>query len=246
MEFGQGLDAGSAGQFTSTHWTVVLTAGQGLSREADAALEQLCRTYWLPIYTFVRRRGHDAHEAEDLTQEFFARLLERRFLKSVDPAKGRFRSFLLSSLEHFLANEWRRSQAQKRGGGATHLSLDETSAEQRYQQFANSNELPGVLYDRQWAMTLLDRTVSNLREEFRVAGKLDLFNHIKVFLTGDKPAASYATFAGKLDTSEAALKMAVSRMRRRYGELLRAEIGRTVASPDDIDGEIRALFAALA
>jgi RNA polymerase sigma-70 factor (ECF subfamily) len=195
---------------------------------------------------FVRRRGHDAHEAEDLTQEFFARLLERKFLRSVDPAKGKFRSFLLASLEHFLANEWRRSQAQKRGGGAAHFSLDDTAAEQRYQQVAHANALPGALFDRQWAMALLERTVSNLRDEFRAAGKGDLFNQIKTFLTGNKPASSYDTLAGTLHTTEAALKMAVSRMRRRYGELLRAEIGRTVASPDDIDEELRALFAALA
>lgn len=245
MEIGQGLEGGGAGQFTRTQWTVVITAGQGVSREAAAALEQLCRTYWQPLYMFVRRRGHDAHEAEDLTQEFFARLLERKFLRSVDPAKGRFRSFLLASLEHFLANEWRRSQAQKRGGGATHLSLDETAAEQRHQQVAHANELPGVLFDRQWAMTLLERTVSNLREEFRAADKGDLFDCIKVFLTGDKVASSYAALAASLNTSEAALKMAVSRMRRRYGELLRAEIGKTVASPADIDDELRALFAAV-
>ncbi|MBI3714494.1 MAG: sigma-70 family RNA polymerase sigma factor [Betaproteobacteria bacterium] len=223
----------------------MLSAQENCSGAADAALERLCRTYWWPLYAFVRRRGYEAHDAQDLTQEFFARLLAKDFLLSVDRNKGRFRSFLLAALEHFLAKEWRRANAQKRGGKFTFVSTDAESAEQQYLQVPAANLSPQQLFEQQWAMTLLDQTLSRLREEFVAAGNEAQFEVIKIFLTGEKQAASYAELAVKLGTTEAALKMAVSRMRKRYGELLRAEIANTVSIPEEMDEELRALFAAL-
>jgi len=194
---------------------------------------------------FVRRQGYSPHDAQDLTQSFFARLLEKNYLSAVDPRKGKFRSFLLATLEHFLANEWRRAHAQKRGGRFTFVSIDAESAEQQYLQVPASNLSPGQLFEQQWAMTLLDQTLARLYEEFVASGKGALFGDLKIFLTGEKQAASYAELAAKLGMTEAALKMAVSRMRKRYGELLRAEIANTMANPAEIDEELRALFAAL-
>ena len=214
-------------QFTATHWSVVLAAGEPGSSECRAALDTLCRTYWHPLYAYIRRRGHQPHDTQDLTQAFFARLLEKDYLRSVDRSKGKFRSFLLAAVEHFLANEWRRANAQKRGGNFTFSSLDDTSAEQ------------------QWAMALLQKALGGLQQEFAASGKGALFEEIKMFLTGEKHGTSYAQLAAKLGMSEGALKMATSRMRQRYGELLRAEIVNTVASPDEVDGELRALFGAL-
>ena len=234
-----------AWQFTSTHWSVVLAAGGTASPAADSALEQLCRTYWPPLYAFARRRGHPPHDAQDLTQEFFARLLEKDFLQAVDRSKGRFRSFLLAAMEHFLAKEWRRTRAQKRGGGFTFISTDAESAEQLYLQVPASTLTPERLFDQQWAVTLLDQTLNRLRAEFVATGKEAVFEGIKIFLTGEKRAASYAELAVTLGTTEAALKMAVSRMRRRYGELLRAEISSTVSGPEEVEEELRALFGAL-
>ncbi len=236
--------AGTA-QFTTTHWTVVATAGQRESSESTKALEVLCRSYWYPLYAYVRRRGYDLHEAQDLTQEFFARLLGRDYLGAVDRTKGKFRSFLLGALAHFLANEWRNARAQKRGGHSSFISLNDTSAEQQYLQVPAANLSPERLFEQQLATTLLERVLVQLREEFVCANKKALFENLKVFLTGEKPAASYADLALKLGTTEAALKMAISRMRQRYGELLRAEIASTVSSPEAVHEELRALFAAL-
>ena len=238
-------DAASARCFVTTHWSVVLTAKQSESTEADAALERLCRAYWWPLYAFVRRRGYEAHDAQDLTQEFFARLLAKGFLQGVDRSKGKFRSFLLAALEHFLANEWRRAHAQKRGGNFTFISINDDSAEQPYLQVPASSLSPEQLFEQQWAMTLLNETIARLQEEFVATDKRALFEEIKFFLTGEKRAVSYAELAAKLGMTEAALKMAVSRMRQRYGELLRAEIANTVSSQDEVETELRALFAAL-
>jgi RNA polymerase sigma-70 factor (ECF subfamily) len=234
-----------AREFTTTHWSVVLSAGRDNSAPASDALGKLCRTYWWPLYAFVRRQGHSPHDAQDLTQEFFARLLEKDYLGAVDRSKGKFRSFLLAALEHFLANEWRNTHAQKRGGKFTFVSTDAETAEGQYLQVPAVNLSPQQLFEQQWAMTLLEQTLARLREEFIASGKGALFEDLKVFLTGEKRADSYAELAAKLGTTEAALKMAVSRMRHRYGELLRAEIANTVASPAEIDEELRALFAAL-
>jgi RNA polymerase sigma-70 factor (ECF subfamily) len=231
--------------FVTTHWSVVLAAGQGASDGADVALEKLCRGYWWPLYAFVRRRGYGPHDAQDLTQEFFARLLAKDFFRAVDRNKGKFRSFLLAALEHFLANEWRRSQTQKRGGKFTFVSINDDSAEQPFLQVPASNLSPEQLFEQQWAMTLLNQTLARLEQEFVVSGKGGLFGELKIFLTGEKRAASYAELGAKLGMTEAALKMAVSRMRQRYGELLRAEIANTVSDPAEVEAELKALFKAL-
>ena len=230
--------------FATTHWSVVLSARQDESRDADAALEQLCHTYRVPLYAFVRRRGYPVHDAEDLTQEFFTRLLAKDFLRAVDRSKGKFRSFLLAALEHFLANEWRRANTQKRGGQFTFVSTDAESAEQQYLQVPASNLSPAQLFEQQWATALLNQTLGQLRDEFVAAGNGVRFEDLKTFLTGEKQAASYAELAAKLGTTEAALKMAVSRMKQRYGELLRAQIANTVSGPEEVDEELRALFGA--
>jgi RNA polymerase sigma-70 factor (ECF subfamily) len=243
-----GLEPGSdtsPRSFVTTHWSVVLAAREGASTEADAALERLCRAYWWPLYAFVRRRGHEAHDAQDLTQEFFARLLAKDLLRAVDRSKGKFRSFLLAALEHFLAKEWRRSQTQKRGGKFSFVSIDDHTAEQPFLQVPASNLSPEQLFEQQWAITLLEQAVAKLREEFLTAGKQTLFDELKIFLTGEKHAISYAELAAKLGMTEAALKMAVSRMRQRYGELLRAEIANTVSNPAEVEEELQALFKAL-
>ena len=231
--------------FVTTHWSVVLVAGQAGSEQADAALEKLCRAYWWPLYAFVRRRGYQPHDAQDLTQEFFARLLSKDFLRAVDRRKGRFRSFLLAALEHFLANEWRNAHTQKRGGRFTFVSTDLEHAEQQYLQVPAANLTPEQLFEQQWATTLLDQTLGRLRQEFVAAGKQAQFEAIRIFLTGEKRAASYVELAANMGTTEGALKMAVSRMRQRYGELLRAEIENTVSAPNEVEEELRALFAAL-
>src|SRR6266576_1260441 len=218
--------------FATTHWSVVLAAGQTNTPRSTEALEELCRAYWYPLYVFVRRQGHSPHDAQDLTQAFFARLLEKDNLGAVDRSKGKFRSFLLAALEHFLAKEWRRAHAQKRGGQFTFVSTDAENAEGQYLQVPASNLSPQQLFEQQWAMTLLDQTLARLQEEFLASGKGVLCGDLKIFLTGEKRAASYAELAAKLGMTEAALKMSVSRMRHRYGELLRAEIANTVRSEE--------------
>lgn len=231
--------------FLTTHWSVVLSAKQENSAEADAALERLCRVYWWPLYAFVRRRGYAAHDAQDLTQEFFARFLAKDFLRSVDRTKGKFRSFLLAAMEHFLSKEWRRANAQKRGGQCAFVSIDDDSAEQPFLQVSASNLSPEQLFEQQWAMILLNQTVGRLRQEFVEAGKEAQFEATKAFLTGEKQATTYAALATTLGTTEAALKMAVSRMKQRYGELLRVEIANTVSDPTEVEAELQALIKAL-
>lgn len=231
--------------FVTTHWSVVLSAKQELSAEADAALAKLCRTYWWPLYAFVRQRGYKVHDAQDLTQVFFERLLAKDFLHAVDRSKGKFRSFLLAAVCNFLAKDWRSSQSQKRGGHIKFVSINDETAEQPYVQVAASSLSPEELFEKQWAITLLNQTLTRLGEEFVAAGKEAQFETIKNFLTGEKQSASYAVLAAKMGTTEAALKMAVSRMRQRYGELLRAEIANTVTRPEEVEEELRALIRAL-
>jgi len=235
----------SASPFVTTHWSVVLSAKEGSTGEADAALDRLCRIYWWPLYAFVRRRGYGAHDAQDLTQEFFTRLLAKDFLRTVDRSKGTFRSFLLASMGNLVAKEWRRANAQKRGGQFTFISADAESAEQQYLQLQAADLSPLQLFDREWATTLLNQTLSRLQAEFVAAGKGPRFDALKIFLTGERGAGPYVDLAAQLETTEAALKMAVSRMRERYGELLREEIASTVSDPAEIEDELRALFAAL-
>lgn len=234
----------SGGSFATTHWTVVAAAGRRESSESARALEVLCRAYWYPLYAYVRRRGYAVHEAQDLTQEFFARLLGKDSLRAVDRKKGKFRSFLLAALEHFLANEWRHARAKKRGGDFAFISFQDTAAEWEHLEVSASSVSAEKLFEQQWATILLGQVLTRLREEFVSAGNEAQFEELKIFLTGEKRAVSYAELAVKLSASVGSLKMAVSRMRRRYGQLLRAEIASTVSGPEAVDEELRALFAA--
>src|ERR1051325_9139566 len=205
---------------------------------ACLALETLCRTYWYPLYIYVRRRGHGPHESEDLIQEFFARLLEKRFLSQVDPAKGRFRSFLMAAITHFLANERDRLRAAKRGGQVRFLSLDDSTAESRYVlESAPSNDTPQTLYERGWAIALIQEVLARLRSEFSESGKAGLFDELKTTLVNGRGAESYTAQAARLNMTEAALKMAVHRLRQRYAQILRQEVARTVNDPAEIEDE---------
>ena len=230
--------------FATTHWSVVLAAGQGGSLAAEEALEKLCHTYWYPIYAYVRRRAGDAHEAEDLTQEFFARLLGKNSLASVQREGGKFRSFLLTALKHFLINKWQQRQTAKRGGGKTLLSLDEVDAEKRYQFEPADETTPEVLFERRWAATVLEQVRRRLRARYAADGQAELFEALQPCLTGAEQTLAYVDLAARLGTSESAVKMAVHRLRKRYGESLRAEIALTVDSPAEVEAEIRCLIAA--
>jgi RNA polymerase sigma-70 factor (ECF subfamily) len=233
--------------FQTTHWSLVVAAGQRLSPQSDRALSELCRKYWLPLYGYVRRRVADVHEAQDLTQDFFCRVLERNFFAAADPGRGRFRAFLLTSLKHFLANEWEKRRTQKRGGGLTMIELDFAVGESRLSLEPAHEETPERLFDRQWALTLLDLVLARLRAEFRVAGKEDQFEQLKPFLSGarERTGESYSEAGRAAGMTAEAVKVAAHRLRQRYRELLRAEIAQTVAQPGDVDDEIRDLFQVL-
>jgi RNA polymerase sigma-70 factor (ECF subfamily) len=235
-----------AANFTPTHWSVVLAAaGRSDSTHARDALEKLCRNYWLPIYAFVRRQGHNPHDAQDLTQEFFTRLLEHNYLAGVNREKGRFRSFLLASLKHFLANEWDKAKAQKRGGGRVLISIDAAAGESSVGLEPADVLTAEKIFERRWALSLLEQVLRRLREEYTRDDKEQQFEQLKSTLTEASRSVSYAEIARRLATSEGAVKVAVHRLRQRYRELLRAEIADTVADPGEIDDEIRNLFAAL-
>lgn len=231
--------------FATTHWSVVLAASRDSSADAQEPLEKLCRTYWPPLYAFVRRQGHDEQDAQDLTQEFFARLLGKKSLRSVNPDKGKFRSFLLASMKHFLANEWDRKNRLKRGGGTVTISLDDESAESSYLA-ATAHELtPEKVYDRRWAQTVVEQVLTRLRREFGTGEKASRFEALKGCLLVEPDAVSYAELAGKLQLTEAGVRSAVFRLRHRFREVFRNEIAHTVATVEDIDEEIRHLLAAL-
>ena len=238
-------ERGAPQGFVPTRWTLVLAARGAASPHAAGAMSELCRIYWYPLYAYVRRRGHDVHEAEDLTQEFFARLLAKDYLADVDRARGKFRSFLLAALKHFLAKEWDRAHAQKRGGGHVVVPLDGASAETRYSLEPSHALTPEKLFERQWALTVLEQVMSRLKAEFAAGGKARIFDALKGCLAGDDPDATYAQIGARLDMTEGAVKVAVHRMRRRYRELLREEIAHTVASPEEIKDEIRYLLSCL-
>lgn len=229
----------------TTHWSVVLAATQGESPAAAAALEELCRGYWYPLYAFVRRQGHGPEDAEDLLQGFFARFLEKDYLRQVDRSKGRFRSFLLAALKHFLANEWDKANARKRGGQVQFVPLDVNDAANRYGEEPASESTPETLYEQRWACVLLERVMQRLEQDALAGGKAGLFEVVKPFLTGERRSGTYAELAVKLGTSEAALKMKVQRLRQRYQRLLREEIAQTVAGPEEVEDEIRHLFNVL-
>lgn len=232
--------------FESTQWSLVVAAAQRVSPEARQALSELCRKYWLPLYGYVRRRVPDLHEAQDLTQEFFCRVLDRNLFAAARPERGRFRAFLLTSLKHFLANEWEKSKAEKRGGGQVPFSLDFADGESRLSHVASHDDSPERQFDRQWATALLDQVLARLRAEFREAGKETQFERLKEFLAGgrDQPDG-YARAGESLSMSAEAVKVAAHRLRQRYRELLRNEIAQTVAQSGDVDDEIRDLFQVL-
>lgn len=231
--------------FCATHWTVVLAAGGTDSTQAHDALEKLCRAYWPPIYAFVRRQGYNPHDAQDLTQGFFARLLDKNCIADADRSKGRFRSFLLGTLKHFLANEWDRANAQKRGGGQVLIPIDVQSAETSCGIEPADNLTADKVYERRWALTLLDQVLRRLRQDYVNDGKEALFEQLKQTLTEGSRTVPYLEIAARLGTSEGAIKVAVHRLRGRYRELLRAEIASTVASTEEVEDEIKNLFAAL-
>jgi RNA polymerase sigma factor (sigma-70 family) len=225
---------------------MVLAAARGSpTPRAAEAMAELCRLYWYPLYAYVRRRGHDTHEAEDLTQEFFLRLLAKDYLLGVDRQKGKFRAFLLASLKHFLANEWDRSRTQKRGGGRTVLPISTAEAENRYRLEPWHDLTPDRLFERRWALTVLDNVLVRLQLALAFEGKQAVFDRLRPFLTGSREPGGYAVAAAELGTSEGAVKTAVHRLRRRYRQLLRDEIAHTVADPAEIDDEIRYLLACL-
>jgi RNA polymerase sigma-70 factor (ECF subfamily) len=237
-----------AGQFTTTHWSVVLAAGQEPSPEAAQALADLCHAYWYPLYTYVRRKGYDVADAQDLTQEFFARLLERNYLGSADRRKGKFRSFLLASLEHFLAKEWVRAHRLKRGGGLAPVSLDaclEQGTSRGSGQFEPSSDPGDINFDREWALAVMFRATNALEEEFRAEGKADQFRILKLSLVGDGSGFSLADAAPRLSVSEATLRVTVHRFRKRFRDLVRGEISQTLRDPELVDEELRHLIEAL-
>jgi RNA polymerase sigma-70 factor (ECF subfamily) len=241
----QGSVSGAAGRFATTHWSLVVAAKDRTAPQAREALATLCSTYWYPLYAYVRRQGYTSDQAQDLTQEFFARLLEKDFLGMVDREKGKFRSFLLASCKHFLANERDRANAQKRGGGRDIVTVDFQAAEGRYSQETSHTLTPDKLFERRWALTLLDQVLARLREEFVQAGESERFERLKLFLMGERKKVPYAQVAEDLHLTEGAVKVAVHRLRRRYRELLRAEIARTLDDPSQIEAEIRDLFTIL-
>jgi RNA polymerase sigma-70 factor (ECF subfamily) len=235
---------GSEAWFVTTHWSVVLSAQDRHCPRSGDALESLCRTYWYPLYSYARRAGHSPPDAEDLTQGFFARLLEKDYLRAAARDKGRFRTFLLVALKRYLANEWDRQHAQKRGGFAPVVLIDQELAESRFASEPAHNLSPDLLFDRQWAMTLLERTMTQLQQEYDASGRARLFECLRSCLAKDESALPYAEIAGRLKLTEAAVKMAVHRLRGRYREILQHEIAQTVSAPEEIEEEIRHLFSA--
>lgn len=234
------------GVFATTRWTVVLTAGRSDTVRAQEALARLCESYWYPLYVYVRRRGHSPHDAQDLTQEFFARLLEHDWLSRADQAKGRFRTFLLTMMERFLANEWDKVRALKRGGGQRFVPVQFSEAETRYGAEPADCRTPEQDFERRWAVTLLDSVLQRLEEEFRTQGKGEMFAALQPCLVGDREMLPYQDLGRQLGLSEGAVKVAVHRLRHRYRELLREEIANTVASAEEVDAEMHHLFSVLA
>ncbi len=231
--------------FSTTHWSVVLAAGHPHSPQSSQALDTLCRTYWYPVYVFVRRQGYNAEDAQDLTQAFFTRLLEKDFLATARPERGRFRWFLLASLRHFLANEWNRTRAAKRGGGVRFMPLDQLDAEGRFRTELAAGLDAEKLYERSWALAVLEAVQERLRDEFRAAGKSDHFELLMELLPGGRTDLTYAAAGRQCGLAESALKSEVHRFKRRYLAALRAEIAHTVTSPEEINEELHALMKAV-
>jgi RNA polymerase sigma factor (sigma-70 family) len=237
--------SGNKEKFATTRWSLVLAAGHEQSPGSSEALATLCGIYWYPLYAFGRRLGHCPEEAQDLTQEFFVRVLEKGYLGTADPTLGRFRCFLLTSFKHFLSKERERAQTQKRGGGRKAVPLDFEAGERRY-SLEPAHELTAEkLYEQRWALTVLDQVLARLRQEFTAGGKADLFEQLKCYLTGEESTRSYRAAAAELGMTEGAFKTAVHRVRRRFREIVLAEIAQTVAANDEVEEELRHLFAAI-
>jgi RNA polymerase sigma-70 factor (ECF subfamily) len=234
----------NSGNFETTRWDIVLAAGAVESGMARAALEVLCRVYWRPLYVFARRKGYSPHDAEDLTQEFIASLLRRNALRTASPARGRFRNFLLTSFKHFLADEWDRSRALKRGGGAAHVPFDISLAELAFKE-SESTDSPDRQFDLAWARTLIDTVLDNLREQYAESGKSDLFEILAPLLTGGSVDFESATARQRLGMEEGAMRVALHRFRKRYREALREHVAATLAPGEHTEDEIRALMAAI-
>jgi RNA polymerase sigma-70 factor (ECF subfamily) len=232
-------------QFATTRWSLVAAAGRGPSAESRDALAALCQTYWYPLYAYARRHLPSAHDAQDQTQAFFAELLEKDYLQAADPRRGKFRSFLLTAFKHFLSRQRERDGARKRGGGHSLVSLDFHDGERRYGLEPADPATPETIYERRWALAILEQSLNRLRQEMADAGKEKQFECLKATLEGEGPQESYAQIAGQVGMSEQAVKVAVHRLRRRYQELLRAEIAQTVASAEEVEDELRDLFAAV-
>lgn len=239
-------DAGGAPRaiFATTHWSVVLKAGDVPGDDSSRALDALCRAYWYPLYAYIRRLGHSPHDAQDFTQSYFAYLLEKRLLTKANPEAGRFRSFLLGSLKNFMANEWRKQSARKRGASRT-ISFDATDAEERYAIEPVEQANPQALYEQAWAVTVLDQAMKLLEAEYAAAGKQELLNRLLPCLQGDRLDTTYAAAGLALGCSEGAIKVAVHRLRQRYRELLRSAVANTVADPLEVDTELRHLMDVL-
>ena len=231
--------------FATTHWSVVLAARDAASPQADLALAELCRTYWYPLYAFVRRKGYAPHDAQDLTQAFFARFLEKNYVAQANRERGRFRTYLLAALTHFLADEWDKEQRLKRGGGREIISFDAASAEERYVLEPVDHFDAARLYERRWVTTLFDKVLARLEQEFRDRGKAEIFDRLKNSLLTQESDSRYAELGARLGMKEDAVKQAVHRMRHRYRELFREEIAQTVAGPDEVEDELKHLFAVL-
>lgn len=231
--------------FHTTHWSIIQLAGSGSSPEAQSALAALFRAYWYPAYAHVRRAGHPPATAQDVVQDVFLALISKDQLAAVGPGRGRFRSYLLTAINHHLANEWHRRNAEKRGGGAIHLPLDATLAEEQYAADAVDLRSPEILFDRRWALTVLERASAQLRAEWTSAGKATVFAHLLPYLDGDQNAPPLARTAHELDLNEGALRVTIHRLRRRYRELVREEIAATLTHPEDVEDEIRHLLQVL-
>jgi RNA polymerase sigma factor (sigma-70 family) len=252
MSSGSQLAPGSTRQlprpvFVTTHWSLVLSARDRQSPQSAAALEKLCRVYWYPLYAFIRHSGQSKENAEDLTQAFFTRLLSSQFLDSAQQERGRFRSFLLVALKRFMANEWERAHAQKRGGFQTAISLDTDLAERKieFEAAASSDAPPDRAFERRWAIALLEQTMARLRLEFDRAGKMVEFERLKVFLTAERREIPYATAARELGMQEGALRVSIHRLRRRYRELFSEEVAHTLADGESVEQELRYLMTVL-
>ena len=238
-------DTGQGAQFAATSWTDVLAAQQSGSPEAAVALEKLCHVYWYPLYAYIRRKGYDPHKAQDLNQEFFYRLIKENYLGAVDRRRGKFRSFLLAAMNHFLSNQRDYERAAKRGGGQTLLSLDDTDAEDRFKLEPSSDQSPEKIFERNWFLTLFDHALARLREEQVAAGRGKLFDEVRTFIIEDAESGDYNAVAGRVGMTPNAVAVTVHRWRERYRKLLHEEILRTVADPSELDEELRRFFAVL-